>query len=154
MGLIPTVRAYLEVINCDKDARAVVDNYLNLIQARVDGSLLTLASWLRKFVSVHPSYDGDSVLKSDVFYDVIETCVNITNGTIQAPQLLGPFVTYYQNVDSKTTLPPGERVLLKGGGDAFSLDLNNQSACEAFRQLLRKHNIASQQTSTPQTQTP
>ena len=35
------------------------------------GELMCLASWLRKYVSLHPSYQQDSILPEDLVYDML-----------------------------------------------------------------------------------
>jgi hypothetical protein len=119
-GLISLVRAYLDVIQCDKPTRQMVDLYLSLIEQRANGELMTLASWLRAFVETHPSYKDkrDSNLTADIIYDVTETAAQITAGTVAVPQLLGKLRTEPAWTDSK--------VQLKGGGDRV-FDFNDKN---------------------------
>lgn len=64
-GLIPLVRAYLDHINADSITMKRVSQYLNFIEKRASGELITPATWMRNFIRNHPDYKGDSVL-SDI----------------------------------------------------------------------------------------
>merc|ERR1712087_158761 len=46
-GLIPLVQAYLDYIKCDSITMERVTQYLDLIQKRATGELMTPASWVR-----------------------------------------------------------------------------------------------------------
>ena len=65
-GLIPLVRAYLDHINCDSVTRQRISKYLELIERRATGELVTPATWMRNFVRNHPDYKEDSVIPDSV----------------------------------------------------------------------------------------
>ena len=65
-GLIPLVRAYLDHINCDSVTRQRISKYLELIERRATGELVTPATWMRNFVRNHPDYKEDSVVSDSV----------------------------------------------------------------------------------------
>jgi len=44
---------------------------INLIYERTTGKKLTLASWLREFVTKHKSYRHDSILTNEIALDLI-----------------------------------------------------------------------------------
>lgn len=88
-GLIPLVQAYLDYINCDSITRTRLDQYLDLVQKRATGELLTPATWIRNFVRNHKSYEGDSVVSDEIAYDLIIACKEIGEGTLHVPELLG-----------------------------------------------------------------
>jgi len=88
-GLIPLVRAYLHHINCDDVAYARISKYLDFIEKRAIGDLMTPASWLRKFVRSHPKYEGDSVVSQEIAYDLTIACKDIGEGTRHEADLLG-----------------------------------------------------------------
>ncbi|KAF0702799.1 Aste57867_7749 [Aphanomyces stellatus] len=88
-GLIPLVNAYLDYIECDDVTRALLDKYLALIAKRATGELPTAATWMRRFVKCHPEYAHDSVVSSEIAYDLMETCAKIGDGSMQCPELLG-----------------------------------------------------------------
>ena len=89
VGLIPTVRAYLDAINCDEATRRVVNGYLTLIELRSTGKLMTAATWFRKYVHMHPDYKHDSQLTQSIVCDLIRTIQHIQNGAVTVTQLLG-----------------------------------------------------------------
>lgn len=65
-GLIPLVLAYLDHINCDSVTFARVTQYLDFIEQRATGELVTPATWMRNFVRSHPAYKGDSVVSDEI----------------------------------------------------------------------------------------
>eukprot|EP00540_Astrosyne_radiata_P006898 CAMPEP_0116838788 /NCGR_PEP_ID=MMETSP0418-20121206/9406_1 /TAXON_ID=1158023 /ORGANISM="Astrosyne radiata, Strain 13vi08-1A" /LENGTH=466 /DNA_ID=CAMNT_0004468827 /DNA_START=148 /DNA_END=1548 /DNA_ORIENTATION=+ len=65
-GLIPLVQVYLDYINCDSITRKRLSLYLDFIEKRATGQLVTPATWIRDFVRSHPSYKGDSVVPDDI----------------------------------------------------------------------------------------
>lgn len=90
-GLIPLVRAYLDYINCDDVAHAQITKYLDFIEQRATGALMTPATWMRKFVRNHPAYKGDSVLNHEIAFDLMIACKEIGEGTRHEQDLLGDF---------------------------------------------------------------
>ena len=65
-GLVPLVFAYLDYINCDSLTRERLTTYLEFIEKRACGELVTPATWMRNFVRNHPDYKGDSVVPDSV----------------------------------------------------------------------------------------
>jgi glutamate--cysteine ligase catalytic subunit len=59
------------------------------ISART-GSLLTTASWIRRFVRSHPAYAHDSVVSQEINYDLVREIDAIERGAVRADDLLGP----------------------------------------------------------------
>lgn len=90
-GLIPLVRAYLDYINCDDVAHAKITKYLDFIEQRATGALITPATWMRKFVRNHPAYKGDSHVNHEIAYDLMVACKEIGEGTRHEEELLGNF---------------------------------------------------------------
>jgi len=88
-GLIPLVRAYLHHINCDDVAFESISKYLDFIEKRATGELITPATWLRKFVRNHPAYKGDSVVSQEIAYDLTVACNEIGEGRRHEADLLG-----------------------------------------------------------------
>jgi glutamate--cysteine ligase catalytic subunit len=88
-GLIPLVLAYLDHINCDKDTRARLTMYLDLIARRAKGELVTPATWMRSYVRSHPAYRNDSVVTDEIAYDLMMACRDIGQGNLHIPELLG-----------------------------------------------------------------
>jgi glutamate--cysteine ligase catalytic subunit len=89
-GFIPMIFAYLDSRGCDLETRQRVENYLHFIRMRATGEVLTTAAWIRRFVKNHPDYTQDSIVTSTIVYDLMEACQAIGNGTLPAPDLLGP----------------------------------------------------------------
>ncbi|CAF1198513.1 unnamed protein product [Rotaria sordida] len=50
-------------------------------------TLLTNASWIRKFILSHPSYKQDSVISEEIQYDLIWKMVQIANVHENCPQI-------------------------------------------------------------------
>ena len=71
-GLIPLIHEYLDTCDYDSTTRNRLDEYLNFIRERANGTLPTTAKWLRSFVQKHPEYDSNSVVGSGVFYDLVK----------------------------------------------------------------------------------
>ena len=65
-GLIPLVFAYLDYINCDDLTRQRLTDYLNFIEKRAVGKLVTPATWMRNFVRSHMAYKNDSVVSAEI----------------------------------------------------------------------------------------
>jgi len=61
-GLIPLVRAYLDHINCCAVTTGKLTQYLDFIESRATGELVTPATWMRNYIRSHPDYKGDSVV--------------------------------------------------------------------------------------------
>ncbi|CAH1980037.1 unnamed protein product [Acanthoscelides obtectus] len=55
-GLIPLIKSYLTGMDVDADTHCTIQQYLQFIQKRASGEILTTASWIRKFVREHPEY--------------------------------------------------------------------------------------------------
>ena len=49
---------------------------------------MTLATWIRNFVSEHPEYKQDSVVTDQINYDLISACDLITKGDLKVPELV------------------------------------------------------------------
>ena len=65
-GLIPLIHAYLDHINCDSTTRNRLTLYLDFIERRATGELVTPATWMRNFVRNHSAYKGDSVVSDEI----------------------------------------------------------------------------------------
>jgi glutamate--cysteine ligase catalytic subunit len=70
-GLIPLIMAYLDHIGCDSLTRERVTMYLDYIERKARGELVTPATWMRSFVRNHPSYREDSVITDEIAYVVL-----------------------------------------------------------------------------------
>uniref|UniRef100_A0A8C5FG26 Glutamate--cysteine ligase n=1 Tax=Gadus morhua TaxID=8049 RepID=A0A8C5FG26_GADMO len=88
-GLIPILNCYLENMEVDVDTRCTILNYLKLIKKRASGELMTMAKWMREFVSQHPQYQQDSVVTDKINYDLLRKCDRIATGQERCPELFG-----------------------------------------------------------------
>jgi glutamate--cysteine ligase catalytic subunit len=77
-GLIPLVESYLNSVNVDVETRCSLATYLDLIRKRANGTLWTGARWIREFVASHPSYKQDSVVSSEICYDLVKAVEEMT----------------------------------------------------------------------------
>mmetsp|Transcript_11798 Transcript_11798/g.27989 ORF Transcript_11798/g.27989 Transcript_11798/m.27989 type:complete len:960 (+) Transcript_11798:173-3052(+) len=88
-GLIPLVRAYLDHISADSTSTSRLHGYLDFIQKRAKGELITTATWLRNFVRSHPDYKSDSHVSNAIAYDLMVACKDIGEGKLHVPEMLG-----------------------------------------------------------------
>lgn len=88
-GLIPLIHAYLDHIGCDTVTRSRLVMYLDFIERRAKGELVTPATWMRNFVRTHPAYKSDSVVSDEIAFDLMQACTKIGLGELHAPELLG-----------------------------------------------------------------
>lgn len=79
-GLVPLVQSYLDSMSIDVDTRCRLNAYTDLISKRASGELDTAASWIRKFIRGHKDYEFDSVVSSEVNYDLVRTIEKLTKG--------------------------------------------------------------------------
>ncbi|VTJ50874.1 Hypothetical predicted protein [Marmota monax] len=101
-GLIPILNSYLENMEVDVDTRCSILNYLKLIKKRASGELMTVARWMREFISHHPDYKQDSVITDEMNYSLILKCNQIANELCECPELLGPAFRKVKYSGSKT----------------------------------------------------
>ncbi|XP_065844045.1 glutamate--cysteine ligase catalytic subunit-like [Oscarella lobularis] len=88
-GLVPLIWRYLDLIDLDTDTHSTIRRYLNLMQKRAAGKVLTGAQWMRKFIRSHPKYKKDSVVSDEINYDLLCAMDKITKGEMKCPELLG-----------------------------------------------------------------
>lgn len=88
-GLIPLVRAYLDHIGADAITMKRLSTYLEFIEKRATGELVTPATWIRNFVRNHDDYKGDSVVTDTIAHDLLIACKDIGEGRLHVPELLG-----------------------------------------------------------------
>ncbi|KAM9738863.1 glutamate--cysteine ligase catalytic subunit isoform 2-T2 [Dama dama] len=104
-GLIPILNSYLENMEVDVDTRCSILNYLKLIKKRASGELMTVAKWMREFISKHPDYKQDSVITDQMNYSLLLKCNQIANESCECPELLGPAFRKVRYSGSKTDSP-------------------------------------------------
>lgn len=93
-GLKPLIERYLKSVDdCDVDTSCTITQYLNLIEKRASGELLTMAQWTRQFVLKHPQYKHDSKVADSTAYDLLRECKDITFGLKEVPGFLNKHIT-------------------------------------------------------------
>ncbi|CAF1306770.1 unnamed protein product, partial [Didymodactylos carnosus] len=80
VGLLRIVQDYLNNIEIDADTRCTINQYLNLINKRAAGTLLTNAAWMRQFVQSHSQYKHDSIVTEEITYDLLWKMQKISAG--------------------------------------------------------------------------
>ncbi|KAL3215070.1 hypothetical protein MRX96_006652 [Rhipicephalus microplus] len=89
-GLVPLVRSFLaSVEEVDTSTRCTVEQYLQLIEKRASGQLMTGARWIRHFVTSHPEYKKDSVVSEGIAYDLVARMKRLQHNFWCCPELIG-----------------------------------------------------------------
>ncbi len=83
-GLIGLMRRYMATKLTPPDVVDKVECYLSFIADRASGKLLTGAAWQRRFVRSHPLYKKDSVVSSEVLYDMLKKIEAFESGPSSA----------------------------------------------------------------------
>lgn len=92
-GFISLIKEYLSNLDIDVDTQCTIKQYLQFIEARASGKLLTAASWIRKFVTTHPKYNQDSIVSEEINYELMWRLNLISSGKIRCPELLFAYQT-------------------------------------------------------------
>lgn len=92
-GCIQLIKDYLRNLEVDVDTQCTIKQYLQFIEGRASGKLMTTAAWMRKFVQTHPQYKQDSRINEEINYDLMWRIYLISSGQIKCPELLYPFQT-------------------------------------------------------------
>ncbi|RDX47958.1 glutamate-cysteine ligase catalytic subunit [Lentinus brumalis] len=87
-GLLNLVYMYLETLDVDEESGRKIEEYLDLVRRRTNGSLRTAASWMREFVRSHPAYKFDSAVSDEINYDLMVAIDEIERGLRKAPDFL------------------------------------------------------------------
>ncbi|CAH8512792.1 unnamed protein product [Schistosoma rodhaini] len=87
-GLLPLIRHYVQETGGHLETIDLINSYLDLIQKRASGELMTTAKWMRSRIMKHPDYKNDSYISSQINSDIIKECWDITRGVIRPPELL------------------------------------------------------------------
>ena len=89
-GCIPLIHQYLSYLDIDAETQCTIRQYLSLIESRANGTLMTTASWIRKFVTNHKLYKHDSRVSEEINYDLMWRIYLISTGQIKCPELIKP----------------------------------------------------------------
>ena len=82
------IHSYLDALQLDVSLRCRLNQYIDFIGKRADGSLMTTAAYVRRFVRQHPAYRHDSVISEQVNYDLLRHLDEVERGVVEAPDLL------------------------------------------------------------------
>ncbi|VDM50467.1 unnamed protein product [Toxocara canis] len=97
-GLVTLIRQFLDSADVDVDTRCTISQYLNFIQKRASGEIMTLARWMREFVHDHADYKHDSFVSDLIVYDMLKMMDSLSKGETYCPKLLG---NYRSRTDSR-----------------------------------------------------
>ena len=79
IGLLPLVEFYLDSVNVDVETRCDLAQYLELVRKRASGQWWTGAKWIRSFVRSREGYEGDSVVSSEIGWELVKAVEGIGN---------------------------------------------------------------------------
>lgn len=89
-GLMNLVMAYVDEASAEEVVKEQIRKYLALVSARASGKLMTTATYIRRFIHDHPAYQHDSLISSELNYDLVCRVREIEMGKYKAEELLGP----------------------------------------------------------------
>ncbi|GAA5976095.1 hypothetical protein JCM11641_003280 [Rhodosporidiobolus odoratus] len=91
-GLVGVVDRYLDGLEAEgkvsRKVREGLERALELVRRRADGTLLSTASYIRQYISRHPLYKHDSLVSTELNYELIQHLDQIERGEVEAPELL------------------------------------------------------------------
>lgn len=90
-GLVPLMRGYVNALEIDCATRRRLLTYLEFVSQRASGVLCTNATYIRNFIRSHHAYKMDSVVSEEICFDLIKHLQGVTDGAIEALELLGHF---------------------------------------------------------------
>ena len=76
-GLYPLIDEFMLLKGYNKEEVGQIKTYLSFLSARAKGDVPTGASYMRDFVTHHPSYKFDSIVSNEIAYDLMTKLVNI-----------------------------------------------------------------------------
>jgi glutamate--cysteine ligase catalytic subunit len=88
-GLLHFIDTYLNSIDVDVETRSRLNRYLNLVGKRASGECKTAATWIRDFVTRHPSYGRDSKVTHEINYDLCMMIQRIIKKEVWPEELFG-----------------------------------------------------------------
>ncbi len=77
----------MDSIECKADERERIEEYMQLLRMRADGSLMTNAAWMRHFVTTHREYKQDSRVSSTVCSDLMRACLLLADNRCSSQEL-------------------------------------------------------------------
>lgn len=83
-GLIGLMRRYMATKLTPAHVVERVEEYLSFIADRAAGKVLTGAAWQRRFVRSHPLYKKDSVVSTEIVFDMLKKIEAFESGPASA----------------------------------------------------------------------
>ncbi len=80
-------RRYLDSIKCEGEERERIDEYIQLLRLRANGSLMTNAAWMRHFVTTHRDYKQDSRVSPTTCSDLMRACLLLADNRHSSEEL-------------------------------------------------------------------
>jgi glutamate--cysteine ligase catalytic subunit len=90
-GCIQLILDYLSNLDVDVETQCTIKQYLKLVETRANGTKMTVAAFIRKFVESHPKYNQDSRINDEINYDLMWRIYLISSGQIKCPELFNYF---------------------------------------------------------------
>ena len=79
IGLLPLVESYLDSVNVDVETRCELAQYLELVRKRANGQWWTGAKWIRNFMRSRKEYKRDSVVSSNMAWELVKVVEGMEN---------------------------------------------------------------------------
>ncbi len=80
-------RRYLDAIKCEAEERERIEEYMQLLRMRANGSLMTNAAWMRHFVTTHKDYKQDSRVSAAICSDLMRACLLLADNRCSSEEL-------------------------------------------------------------------
>jgi len=92
-GILPLIRQYVDSQKATiaSESLAKLHLYLDFVSQRASGALITNSTWIRRFVTAHPSYKHDSVVSNEIVFDLFQEIDGIVKREKKEPSLYGDF---------------------------------------------------------------
>lgn len=133
-GLLTYCQKYLDTSSCS-EWRFTMQSYLDFIMQRADGTLLTTATWMRKFVLSHAAYAHDSRVPAAAAHDLMVAAAEIGEGLRLCPEVMGNSPAQFYNESSGSTADStelrAETSCIRSGSS--SSPSSSRSSCSALR---------------------
>lgn len=117
--------------------------YLDFIDERASGKIMTGAQYLRNFALNHKLYENDSNISEALCREIVDRVDDIVHGKIKAPRLLGDKIDIANRRKSKLSIdiPKTNKILMEQDATSLSLpdsspNASNASSTDSIRMLL------------------
>jgi glutamate--cysteine ligase catalytic subunit len=83
-GICTIIDEYLDMEEIAESTRNVLKAHVDLVRQRSTGERKTGATWIREFVMKHPLYKQDSVVSSEINYDLCQRIIRLDSNDLLA----------------------------------------------------------------------